>query len=119
MTADTDTQARRSGSSPRRGRVALAVVFGLLLAWDVWEAVGNLLGVTGTATALGTTVSATGWFVLVFAILLPLMGFLAVLWFGRRAGLMSVLIAYVTVTAVVAALSMDLLAIYGLGTLLA
>jgi hypothetical protein len=118
MTAvDTTTDGRRS--APRWTRAALAVVFGLLLAWDVWEALGNLLGVSGTASALGTTVSPTGWFVLVFAIALPLLGFLAVLWFGRRAGLVTLLIAYATVTVVVAALSMDLLAIYGLGTLLA
>ncbi|RUQ97630.1 hypothetical protein [Labedella endophytica] len=105
--------------APRWTRVALAVVFGLLLAADVWEAIGNLLGVTGTAAALGTSMSAVGWAVLVFAIVLPVAAFLGVLWFGRRAGLVSLVIAYATATVVVAALSLDLLAIYGIGTLLA
>jgi hypothetical protein len=104
----------------RRGiRVLLAILFGLLLGADVWEAVGNLLGVTGAASALGTSVSGVGWVVLVLPMVLPVAGFLAVLWFGRRAGLTSLVISYATVTVVVAALSLDILAIYGLGALLA
>lgn len=117
MTAPDGVDARRSSSRPL-ARALVVVVFGLLLAWDVWEAVGNLLGVTGTATALGTSVSPTGWFVLCFGVVLPIAGFAGVLWFGRRARPATLLIAFVTVTTVVAALSLDLLAIYGIGTLL-
>jgi hypothetical protein len=117
MTAREGVEARPSLSRPVV-RAAIVVIFGLLLAWDVWEAVGNLLGVTGTATALGTSVSPTGWFVLCFGVVLPIAGFVGVLWFGRRARPAILLIAFATVTTVVAALSLDLLAIYGIGTLL-
>jgi FtsH-binding integral membrane protein len=117
MTARTGDEARPSLSRPLV-RAVIVVIFALLLAWDVWEAVGNLLGVTGTATALGTTVSPTGWFVLCFGVVLPIAGFVGVLWFGRRARPTTLLIAFATVTTVVAALSLDLLAIYGIGTLL-
>jgi hypothetical protein len=117
MTARAEVDARRTGARPVV-RAIIVLVFGLLLAWDVWEAVGNLLGVTGTAAALGTSVSPTGWFVLCFGVALPIAGFVGVLWFGRRARPATLLIACATVTTVVAALSLDLLAIYGIGTLL-
>lgn len=115
--AEIDRSQRRL--APRWIRVVLGLVFGLLLAWDVWAAVGNILGVTGTASALGTSVSGVGWAVLVLALVLPVAGFLGVLWFGRRASLGSLALAYVLVTVVVSALTLDLLAIYGLGSLLA
>jgi hypothetical protein len=108
----------RTRPAPLGVRVLLGVVFGLILAADVWEAIGNLLGVTGTASALGTSVSGVGWAVLVFAVVLPIAAFLGVMWFGRRAGTVSLAVAYVAVTALVSALSLDLLAIYGIGTLL-
>jgi hypothetical protein len=117
LTAREDVETQRTGARPL-ARAVIVLVFGLLLAWDVWEAVGNLMGVTGTAAALGTSVSPTGWFVLCFGVVLPVAGFVAVLWFGRRARPATLLIAFATVTTVVAALSLDLLAIYGIGTLL-
>jgi hypothetical protein len=89
------------------------VIFGLLLAWDVWEAVGNLLGVIAFANQYETSVSGVGWFVLLLAVGLPLAGFLGVLWFGRRSSPIGLMLAYLTATAVVAALSFDILSIYG------
>ncbi|RWZ52010.1 hypothetical protein ELQ90_08055 [Labedella phragmitis] len=117
MTAREDVETRRPVARPV-ARAVIVVVFGLLLAWDAWEAVGNLLGVTGTAVALGTSVSPTGWIVLCFGVALPIAGFVGVLWFGRHARPATLLIAFATVTTVVAALSLDLLAIYGIGTLI-
>ncbi len=112
-----DAGPRRASGRPG-ARIAVTLVFGLVLAGDVWEAVGNLLGVSATASALGTSVSVTGWFVLVLGVAMPVAGFLGVSWLGRRARLSSLVIGYLTVTVVVAALSLDLLAIYGLGALL-
>lgn len=102
-------------STPRRHglwRIALALLFGLVLAWEVWEAIGNLVGVLALASGFETSVSPMGWFVLLLAVALPLVGFLAVLWLGRRAQPMSLFLAYLTVTVVVAALSLDILSIY-------
>lgn len=113
-----ETTAPRSAPAPVWLRVVLGVIFGLLLAWDVWEALGNLLGVFGTASALGTAVSPIGWFVLLLQIALPLAAFIGVLGFGRRAGSTALVLAWATSTAVVAALSLDLLSIYGIGSLL-
>ncbi|RWZ61102.1 hypothetical protein ELQ92_08630 [Labedella populi] len=112
MVGPTEATRDRVSWSGAGWRIALAVVFGLVLAWDVREAVGNLLGVLNLAAGFETAISPTGWFVLLLAIALPLVGFLAVLWLGRRAPAMSLFLAYLTVTVVVSALSLDILAIY-------
>jgi hypothetical protein len=108
----SDTRAAPSAARLRWWRAALALVFGLLLAWDAWEAVGNLLGVVGLAAGFETTVSALGWVVLILAVALPVVGFVAVLWLGRAAGPMGLFLAYATVTVLVAAISLDILSIY-------
>lgn len=112
MAAVSGSEHARSTRRHGRWRVGFAIVFGLVLAWEVWEAVGNLLGVVNLAAGFETAVSPMGWFVLLLGVALPLVGFLAVLWLGRRAAPTSLFLAYLTVTVVVAALSLDILSIY-------
>ena len=63
-------------STPSRGslvfNVALLAVFGLLFAYDLWEALGNLVLLSGYAASLDIGIVWWGWVVLVGSALLPL-----------------------------------------------
>ena len=98
--------------------LTLAVVFGLLFAFDVWEAVGNLVGVTVVASGLGTTINALGWVVLLFGILLPILVFALAYLLGRRRNPLSQVLLYLAGLGTVAAVSLSLLAVFGLGSVL-
>ncbi|WP_400999239.1 bacitracin resistance protein [Agromyces sp. GXQ0307] len=99
--------------------LVLAIAFGLFYAYDAWEAVGNLVGLAGVASALGTTLSATGWIVLIVAILLPVALFAVAFLIGRRRSAVVQAALYVTGLAVSAVLYLDLLLMFGPGALLA
>ncbi len=64
----------------------IAVLFGLFYAFDVWEALGNLLAIAQGASALGVPISAYGWVVLIGAVILPLVLFALAFWLGRNRG---------------------------------
>jgi len=63
--------------------IALAVLFGLFYAYDAWEAVGNLVGLSLNVQSLDTQFSAFGWTVLIGAIVMPVLLFAAAFWLGR------------------------------------
>ncbi|HLP22570.1 MAG TPA: hypothetical protein VK139_00825 [Microbacteriaceae bacterium] len=70
----TSTTLDESGRSERRVRIrslVIAAVFGLLYAYDVWEAAGNLVGIVTYANGLQVAVAAWGWAVLIGATVLP------------------------------------------------
>ncbi|PJJ55250.1 hypothetical protein [Compostimonas suwonensis] len=97
---------------------AVAAVFGLFYAYDVWEAVGNLVGVTSGAAGLGTSVSPVGWIVLIGGLLLPVVVFVLAVWLGRgRATLPRAGILFAGLC-LVAALSLSLVTIFGFGALI-
>lgn len=54
---------------------SIAVLFGLFFAYDVFEAVGNLVGIVGTANGLAVPVLPLGWVVLIGGLLLPVVAF--------------------------------------------
>lgn len=64
----------------------IAVFFGLFYAFDVWEALGNLLAILQSASALGVPLTAYGWVVLIGAMVLPLALFALAFWLGRNRG---------------------------------
>lgn len=99
--------------------VALAVFFGLFYAYDVWEAVGNLVGLTQYAAALDSTLSSTGWVVLIAAILLPIGLFALAFVIGRRRSLAVRIALYVSGLAVSAVLYLDVVMLFGPGALIA
>ncbi|MET0934197.1 MAG: hypothetical protein ABWX56_10810 [Mycetocola sp.] len=98
--------------------LTLAIVFGLLFAYDVWEAVGNLVGVNVVASGLGTTINAVGWVVLILGILLPVLVFALAYWLGRRRDLLAQVLLYLAGLGTVAAVSLSLLALFGIGSVL-
>lgn len=97
--------------------LVLAIAFGLFFAYDAWEAVGNLVGMAGVASALGTTISPTGWVVLISAILLPVVLFAVAFLIGRRRSAVIQAALYLAGLAVSAALYLDILLMFGPGAL--
>jgi len=82
----TDSTATTEASVPRRGIGALSwlviAVFGLLYAYDLWEALANLFGL---AELLGwSLIPTTLWLLLAFLILVPIAVYPLALRAGRR-----------------------------------
>ncbi|MFC9920110.1 bacitracin resistance protein [Agromyces binzhouensis] len=123
--ASTDPAGTGSAATARARRtpfwleLVLAIAFGLFFAYDAWEAVGNLVGIAGVASALGTTLSVTGWIVLILAILLPVALFAIAFLIGRRRSALVQAALYLAGLAVSALLYLDILLMFGPGALLA
>ena len=95
----------------------ITVVFGLLYAYDVWEAVGNLVGLNMQASTLGVSLSGWGIALLVAAILVPLVVFGLAYWLGRHRGPAAQALLFLVGYAVVQALTLDVAALFELGGL--
>lgn len=104
--------------SPRWLSVIIAVLFGLFFVYDMWEAIGNLVGLNLTATSLDTQLSGFGWTVLIFAVLMPLLVFAVAFWIGRRRSAGAQAVLYFAGLCLVAVLSIDILVMFGLGRLI-
>jgi hypothetical protein len=112
MTPDDPTQD--DAAQTRRGRygwpsLALAVLFGLLYAYDLWEAVGNLIGIPALYSAVG--LSPVPWWLLIVGVLLPAAVYVAALRLGRRLGVGGRALLFLLGLAVVAALSLGVVAL--------
>ncbi|QHC66213.1 hypothetical protein GSU68_06190 [Rathayibacter sp. VKM Ac-2759] len=110
------------GRRDRRGRrlaasVLIALGFALLFAWDVWEAIGNLVGLRTYAASLGTDLNPTGWTVLVLGLVLPVVCFVAAVLLGRRRGVLARTGLLVAALCLSAALSLDVQLILGFESL--
>ena len=87
--------------------VLLVAVFVPLYGWDVWEALGNLLGLPGFYEALGVGESIP-WVLLWAGVVMPIAIFVsAVLISLRFTGAIERILDFVTGWAVVAALSVS------------
>lgn len=107
MSADVGTSA--VASRPPWPRIALAVVFGLFYAYDVWEVVASAVQILG----LGLGFSAIGWILMVAALLAPFACFAAAILIGRRRGLLVAVLAYVTGLATSAVLFLSVTVLLG------
>jgi hypothetical protein len=96
-------------SRPPWPRIALAVVFGLFYAYDVWEVVASAVQILG----LGLGFSAIGWVIMVAALLAPFVCFAAAFLIGRRRGLLVAVLSYATGLAVSAVLFFSLTVLLG------
>ncbi|TFC29046.1 hypothetical protein E3O53_03990 [Cryobacterium sp. TMT2-18-3] len=72
--------------TPRWLSTGIAILFGLFYAYDIWEGVGNLVGLNILARSLDTQLSGLGIFVLLVGILGPLLVFVLAAWIGRSRG---------------------------------
>jgi hypothetical protein len=85
------------------------LVFLAVSGWDVWEAVGNFLGLPGFYVALGIE-DQTPWVLLYAGLTVPLIAVMVGLWWARGRGLMARILIYVIVLAASNAVAMSLLA---------
>ena len=96
--------------------ITIAVLFGVFYAYDVWEAVGNLVGMNVTAGELGVAITGTGWALLLAGIAVPLLVFGAAFWLGRRRSPLVQVVLYLAGYALVQVLAADF-ASFGLAVL--
>ncbi|HXH35535.1 MAG TPA: hypothetical protein VNJ54_14210 [Plantibacter sp.] len=114
MTSTTADDARQVPAA--RGNWlnwCVAVLFGLFFAYDVFEAVGNLVGILSTADGLGVAVLPLGWIVLLGSLLLPIVAFAIAYWTGRGRSLGEQALRFLVALCVVAAISLSVLAMFG------
>jgi hypothetical protein len=75
---------------PRRtgewASVLVAVGLGLAFAWDLFEALANLVGLLNYAAAAGKRLNSFAWIILGAAIVLPPISYAIGLWIGRSRG---------------------------------
>ena len=107
------TTPRRRPSAGFVLRAAVFIVFGLLYAYDLFEAVANLLGVNAQLNAYNVAASAVGlskvavpWAVLISNVALAPVAFLAAVLLARRRGTAIAALVLLAGLAVVAALTL-------------
>jgi hypothetical protein len=107
-TAEPGAPARAAG---RAGVVAVAAIFGVFYAWDLWEAVSTAVELPVFYEVYGFDVAQLPWWVLVIMIALPPVVFVFAVWLGRRRRLWQRAVLLVVGLAVVAALTLGLVAL--------
>ncbi len=112
---DGDTTPRPRPATPTWLAVTIAVLFGVLYAFDVWEAVRDLVGMTMLVGDLGVSFAGIGIGILIAALLVPLVVFGIAFWLGRRRGPLAQMMLFLVGYALVQALTLDLSAIFELG----
>jgi hypothetical protein len=113
-TSEAETVAAARPATPRWLAVTIAVVFGLLYAYDVWEAIGNLVGLNIQASTLGIALSGWGVALLLTAIAVPFLAFALAFWLGRHRGPLAQALLFLVGYAVVQALTLDIAALFEL-----
>lgn len=120
--AHTTGTAAITPDAPRRAplwlTVTIASAFGLFYAYDLWEAVGNLVGLNIAAGDLDTSLSGSGWAVLIIGVLIPVVVYGLAFWLGRRRSVGVQALLYVTGLCLVAVLSLDIYVMFSLGNLI-
>ncbi|RLP70037.1 hypothetical protein D9V30_05055 [Mycetocola reblochoni] len=105
-----------SGATARRFGVldiVLAIPFGLLLAYDVFEAIGNLIGGLSLAGSLDTTLSPIGWAALILGVVAPVALFLLAAILGRGRDLLARVLLYLAALGLSAVIGLNILGQFG------
>lgn len=114
-TDDVPTQARTR--TPLWLAVPIAVVFGALYAYDLWEAIDNLVGMGLYAQGLGVALTGFGWALLIVGLVVPLGVFVAAFWLARLRSPLAQLAIFATGYCVIQVLSSDIAALVAVGGL--
>lgn len=109
---------RSTPSTPQWLAITIAVVFGLFYAYDVWEAISNLVGLNNAAQSLDTQLSGFGWAVLIVGVLMPAIVYAIAFWLGHKRGAGTQALLQLVGLCVVAVLSLDIFVTFGLGRLI-
>jgi len=116
--------ARIDGSTATRRRpprwllLTIAVGFGLFYAYDVWEAVGNLVGLNELAQSLDTQLSGFGWAVLISGVLLPGVVYAVAYRLGRNRAFGVQALTLLVGLCAVAVISLDIVVVFSLERLI-
>lgn len=122
--ADTASADTPASETPKRAtgsrwlRIAVLIVFGLLYAYDLFEAIGNALGVNEQIAAYndfiadhGLTPQSVPWGILGTCMALPPIAYAIAWWVGRRRSVLMLAFLLLVGLAVVAALTLSLTAL--------
>jgi hypothetical protein len=90
--------------------IAVAIVFGILFAYDLWEALGNLLGLSAYYSAAGLA-NQTPWALLIVNLAVPAIAYLIALLLGRGRSVLVKSVLFVVALCAVAVLSLDAVAL--------
>lgn len=113
MTSEPPTTSETNGRT-RSARswlgIAIAVAFGLFYAWDLWEAVSNIVALPSLYDAIGIGSERVPWWLLVIGILIPPAVYVVAFALGRRRGIPGRALLLLVGLAVTAALSLSVIA---------
>jgi len=108
---DGDVSGRRTNSGKRLIPIRkwpVALVFALPYGWDIWEGLGNLLGLGPFYTAWGIG-DKVPWVLLWAGVLLPVLVFVLAAWLGsKQISILETIVTYLLGWTVVAAVTVSL-----------
>jgi len=114
MTQQADARGARTRTLP----IVVAILFGLLFAYDLFEAITNLIELPAQIGAANEFASENGlqaievpWTVLIVNTVLPVAAFGAAWWAGRGRSIGSQVLIFLMALAAVAALTLTLTAL--------
>lgn len=90
------------------GKWAILGIFGLLFAFDVWEAIGNFIGIYSQGLALGLVLTAGGWFFLLLGVFSPIVLFILAAILTKRMSMGRSLALFVVALMVSAVIALDI-----------
>lgn len=96
--------------SATRGIVSWIVVgfFALFFAFDVWEGIGNFLGIQAQSLTLGIAISALGWIAIVAGVFAPVILFVLALFLSKKMPLAQTAFLFLLALSISAIISADL-----------
>jgi hypothetical protein len=112
MTAQESTTSGAVGrATPGWAVVAVTALFGIVYAWDLWEAISTMLELPVFYEAYGYDVAGLPWWVLIVMVVLPIAVFALAVLLGRGRGLLARVVLLLVGLSVVAALTLGLVAL--------
>lgn len=91
--------------------LAVAAIFGLFFAYDVWEAVSTLVALPAFYDAYGYGAQNVPWWLLIISVAVPIGAFALAAAIGRRHRVPVMALIFLTGLAVAAALGMSIIAL--------
>jgi hypothetical protein len=89
--------------------IVVAALLGLFYAYDIWEAVSNLIALPAFYEAYGYGAENVPWWLLWIGVAIPPIGFIVALVVGRRRNVLVKALIFIVGLAVVAGLSIGIL----------
>ncbi len=113
--AKTEEVVADDAAKPARARygwlsLVVAAILGLFYAYDVWEAVGNLINLPAFYDSIGVGSKNVPWWLLWIGVAIPILVFLLAFVVGRRGSVGGKAVIFIVGLAVAAGLGVGVLA---------